>query len=317
MSSLDPIELRNAFGKFMTGVTVVTTTADDGTPVGFTANSFSSVSLDPPLLLVCPAKTMSSFEIFEHCEYFHISVLAHDQQAVSNRFASPVEDRFSDTDWSQDAYGSPKIDGAIASFSCKRDRSIDAGDHIVMLGEVCAFASNEQHGLGYREGGYFSLEMERKATELQTHDDSKLVIAGALIEQEDGLLLASDESGKLSIPSIQIDDDQPSFDLLEQYLEETLQTPVSVGSVFSVFDNTQSNKASIYYRATLDQPIPVNLPGYALMPLEQLDPGSFASDAITTMLTRFLAERESGNHSIYIGDETSGTTHKIVTPPNT
>lgn len=80
MTQFDPRDLRSAFGRFMTGVTVVTARAPDGTSVGFTANSFTSVSMDPPLLLVCPGKFLSSYQTFAECTDFAISILAEGQE---------------------------------------------------------------------------------------------------------------------------------------------------------------------------------------------------------------------------------------------
>ena len=94
MTPPDPRALRDAFGSFMTGVTVVTALGPDGNPVGFTANSFSSVSLDPPLLLVCPGKFLSSFEVFANCTHFAVNILAEGQEAGANTCASVKCDRF-------------------------------------------------------------------------------------------------------------------------------------------------------------------------------------------------------------------------------
>ena len=307
MSKLDPLELRAAFGKFMTGVTVVTAVADDGTPFGFTANSFSSVSLDPPLLLVCPAKSMSCFETFATCSYFHVSVLAHDQEAVSNIFASNPDNRFEQVDWTSDNNGCPAINGAIASFACRRDRSIDAGDHIILLGEVTNFESTEEHGLGYGEGGYFSLELERNASEVEnlTHNQQRTVIAGALIECQNQLLLKTGGDGSLEFPAIEIADDQPSYELLQEHLFKLLKVPLTVGSVFSVFEHKESDKSSIYYRVYLEDQCPNNLDTVQLYKIKQIKPESFASDAIRSVFKRYLAERKSGNHSVYLGKQSA------------
>jgi len=94
MTTLDPRALRNAFGSFMTGVTVITSRDASGAPVGFTANSFTSVSLDPPLLLVCPGKFLSSYDAFTNCSHFAVNVLAEGQEEVSNTFAGYKGDRF-------------------------------------------------------------------------------------------------------------------------------------------------------------------------------------------------------------------------------
>ena len=157
MSEIDPRALRRAFGRFMTGVTVVTARAKDGTLCGFTANSFSSVSLEPPLLLVCPGKFLSRFETFAECRHFAVNVLADGQEPVSDIFASYKGDRFAKVAHRLDAHGTPLIDGAIAQFSCATWHSLPAGDHQILIGEVTAFTQSDAPGLGYAGGQYFSL----------------------------------------------------------------------------------------------------------------------------------------------------------------
>ncbi|MCL4170982.1 UNVERIFIED_CONTAM: hypothetical protein GTU68_025228, partial [Idotea baltica] len=102
----------------MTGVTVVTTQSDDGEKVGFTANSFTSVSLDPPLLSVCLAKSMSCCDIFEKSSHFAINILAEAQEDISNLFASYKGDRFAKVKWQADDFGTPILDGVTTHFSC-------------------------------------------------------------------------------------------------------------------------------------------------------------------------------------------------------
>lgn len=313
MSSIDPQALRRAFGSFMTGVTVVTTMDKNGTPIGFTANSFSSVSLDPPLLLVCPSKSLSSFEIFEECEHFHVNVLAYDQQEVSNVFATNTDDRFAQVKWAPDANGCPAIDGAIASFSCTRDRSIDAGDHIILLGEVLEFSSNDKQGLGYGVGGYFSLNMERAATELQTHvhHEAEQLVVGALVQHRGGLLLVEEQAGHFSLPSITVEDDQPSFDAIHDYLEAELQVAVEVGSVFSIFDHENQNKSSIYYRVRIDEALSPKGRAGRFHSMDELSSMRFSTKTMQSIVARYVSERRSGNHSLYVGTDARGKTHKI------
>jgi len=132
-------QLRQAFSSFMTGVTVVTARAPDNTPVGFTANSFTSVSLDPPLLLVCPGRHLSSFGVFDTTEHFAVNVLAHTQEAICTLFAGRNENRFSAVHWRPDDQQSPLIDGCSASFSCRTYQRVDAGDHLVLIGQITGF----------------------------------------------------------------------------------------------------------------------------------------------------------------------------------
>jgi flavin reductase (DIM6/NTAB) family NADH-FMN oxidoreductase RutF len=313
MTEIDPKILRRAFGSFMTGVTVVTTVDSSGEPVGFTANSFSSVSLDPPLLLVCPAKSLSSFELFNQCTHFNVSVLAHDQQAVSNNFASAEDDRFSRVAWRSDENGCPKIDGAIASFSCERYQSVDAGDHIILLGKVSSFEANDEQGLGYGGGGYFSLNMERKATEVQTSEQS--VVVGAIVEQDGRLFLSSIESDsgqvEVGVPEIEITGDTPSFDAIEAHLSTVLGSHVNIGSVYSIFDHDSENKSYIYYSASIDsQCEPFESTGM-FHELNTIDSLSYASKTTQDMLSRYVGERSSGNHRVYVGSQSKGKTHRI------
>lgn len=160
MSEMDTInkmrELRDAFGSFMTGVTVVTTCKEDGTPLGFTANSFASVSLDPALLLVSIAKTSSNYHNFANTTHFAINILAEEQKDVSNTFARPSEDRFANISWSKSTCQNPLIDHVSAWFDCTTYQVVDAGDHAILIGKVEDFASTGFAGLGYYRGGYFT-----------------------------------------------------------------------------------------------------------------------------------------------------------------
>lgn len=132
----DARTLRDAMGLFATGVTIVTTYDADGKPIGLTANSFTSVSLNPPLLLVCIAKTAGSLRCFEANERFAINVLQIGQQPASDRFARRGEDRFADTQWEPGEFGSPVLHNSLTNFECKRYDIYEGGDHIILVGEV-------------------------------------------------------------------------------------------------------------------------------------------------------------------------------------
>lgn len=132
----DARTLRDAMGCFATGITVVTSRGPDGTPIGLTANSFTSVSLDPPLLLVCIANTAGTAPLLRDAEHFAVNVLQTGQQPASNRFAGKGEDRFAATAWSAGETGMPLLDGSLGSFECKRHAVHDGGDHFILIGEV-------------------------------------------------------------------------------------------------------------------------------------------------------------------------------------
>lgn len=132
----DARTLRDAMGCFATGVTVVTAMTPDGQPVGLTANSFTSVSLDPPLLLVCIANNAGSAAVLKGSDRFAVNVLQIRQQITSNRFAGKGESRFAETDWQPGHFGTPVINGSLSSFECDRHAVHDGGDHFILVGKV-------------------------------------------------------------------------------------------------------------------------------------------------------------------------------------
>jgi len=119
MSEPNPYEFRNALGQFATGVTIVTTIDSQAKPVGVTASSFNSVSLDPPLVLWSLAKTAHSMPAYQNAGGFNVHVLASHQSNLSNQFARPADDKFSGVDWSLCEQGFPLLPEYAALFSCK------------------------------------------------------------------------------------------------------------------------------------------------------------------------------------------------------
>jgi flavin reductase (DIM6/NTAB) family NADH-FMN oxidoreductase RutF len=132
----DPRTLRDALGCFATGVTVVTCVASDGTPAGLTVNSFTSVSLDPPLLLVCLHRMAASSGALVGATHFAINVLQTGQQPASMRFATRDEDRFGTTPWSRGEAGAPILADSLGVFECERYAVYDGGDHHILVGQV-------------------------------------------------------------------------------------------------------------------------------------------------------------------------------------
>jgi flavin reductase (DIM6/NTAB) family NADH-FMN oxidoreductase RutF/pimeloyl-ACP methyl ester carboxylesterase len=135
-SGSDARTLRDAMGCFATGVTIVTAHAAEGKPIGLTANSFTSVSLDPPLLLVCIANNAGSAEALRVAETFAVNVLQIGQQPVSNLFAGKGEDRFAGTRWEVGEYGAPILPSSLGIFECRRHALHEAGDHFLLVGQV-------------------------------------------------------------------------------------------------------------------------------------------------------------------------------------
>jgi flavin reductase (DIM6/NTAB) family NADH-FMN oxidoreductase RutF len=133
---LDPKELRRVMGHFATGVTIVTTCGADGTPYGLTANAFTSLSLDPPLCLVCVDRKAESFAHFYDSKVFTVNVLSRAQEDLSNRFAKSGGDKFTGVETLPGRQGAPRIAGALATLECRITDTVEAGDHVVHVGRI-------------------------------------------------------------------------------------------------------------------------------------------------------------------------------------
>ncbi|WP_246003842.1 flavin reductase family protein [Histidinibacterium lentulum] len=156
----DPAEdargFRDALGRFATGVTVVTVPSEDG-PVGITANSFASVSLDPPLVLWSPARAARRHRYFAGAPRYAIHVLGAHQQAVADGFTRG-RNGFDGLDWQEDSSGVPLIAGCLARFDCRLEAAHDGGDHTILVGRVLRAAFRDGLPLLFQAGRYVSLK---------------------------------------------------------------------------------------------------------------------------------------------------------------
>jgi flavin reductase (DIM6/NTAB) family NADH-FMN oxidoreductase RutF len=150
----DRRDFRRALGQFATGVTVVSTCAKDGRRVGLTVNSFSSVSLDPPLVLWSLSRQAPSFADFAGASHFAINVLAANQHHLSRQFSTPLPDKFAGVECIEGSTGCPLLRGATAHFICRNIRQFDGGDHIIFLGEVEEYKWHEGEPLVFHSGRY-------------------------------------------------------------------------------------------------------------------------------------------------------------------
>ena len=137
----------------------------DGGLHGFTANSFTSVSLDPPLVLVCVGHETECIEVFRQCPKFAVNVLGDAQRAISERFATEPSDRFAGVSWRDGPYGSPILEGGIASLECAPWQRIEAGDHMVLIGRVLVCEDSTARPLAYWRGRYLSLPLDADVCE--------------------------------------------------------------------------------------------------------------------------------------------------------
>lgn len=162
-SPIDPKQFRKALGSFTTGVTVVTTRTAEGKDVGLTANSFNSVSLDPPLVLWSLDRKSSNANAFMAAEHFAIHILASDQENVSSQFAKSGIDRFAGIATERGHAGLPLLVGCSAHFVCRVSYRYEGGDHVIMVGEVMSFDSFGRAPLVFHGGNYGLLTKKNAA----------------------------------------------------------------------------------------------------------------------------------------------------------
>jgi flavin reductase (DIM6/NTAB) family NADH-FMN oxidoreductase RutF/DNA-binding MarR family transcriptional regulator len=151
--AIDRRGFRQCLGQFATGVTVMTAETG-GHRAGVTANSFSSVSLDPPLILWSISKTSRSFQAFAEARHFAVNILGQDQIRLSQIFSSSEADKFAEVEWSIGRHGSPVLDGVTALLECEREAVYEGGDHLIIVGRVLRFATFEGEPLIFAQGKY-------------------------------------------------------------------------------------------------------------------------------------------------------------------
>jgi 3-hydroxy-9,10-secoandrosta-1,3,5(10)-triene-9,17-dione monooxygenase reductase component len=179
-------QFRNALGSFATGVTIITTRSPEGTDVGVTANSFNSVSLDPPMILWSLAKTSTSFDAFMAAEHFAVHILAMDQESLSGRFAKSNSDKFSGLTLERGRGSIPMLPGCAARFQCRTAYRHEGGDHIILVGEVEDFDHDNHAPLAFH-GGRYGMFIKNDAPAPVAEAGPQALLADLLATAEEGL----------------------------------------------------------------------------------------------------------------------------------
>lgn len=154
--AFDPLHLRRAFGRFATGVTVVTSVGPDGRLIGVTVNSFASVSMTPPLVSWNYRREALAFAALAGAPHFAVHVLGRHQRQLSSQFASNAADRFAGVEVSRGIGNVPVITGCAAVFECRQWSTVEAGDHAIILGEVLRYAHDDAPPLVFHGGDYLT-----------------------------------------------------------------------------------------------------------------------------------------------------------------
>jgi flavin reductase (DIM6/NTAB) family NADH-FMN oxidoreductase RutF len=307
-AEFDARDLRRAFGNFATGVTIVTTLDAGGNPCGFTANSFTSVSIEPPLLLVNIAKSAFGCDAFAGSRGFAVNILARDQRDLSNRFAAAGTDKFANQGWFAAVTGSPIIDDVVAWFDCEHFEQVDAGDHIILLGKVVQYDYNTHSPLGFCRGAYVSFGMTPSMLQLIASPGSLKV--SAIIESNGRILLERNpENGQLLLPSSNFVGDAGTPDSL---LGKLASAGIEVDLPFIYAAYHENSQRFVYYLGELlSVNDAVETKTLRFYEFDNITWEEINDAAIIAMLERFIHEKRLGNYRIYIGSQEQGEMHPV------
>jgi flavin reductase (DIM6/NTAB) family NADH-FMN oxidoreductase RutF len=302
----DGRDLRRAFGNFATGVTIVTTLDADGNPCGFTANSFTSVSIDPPLVLVNIATSAFGCEIFTGSRGFAVNILARDQRELSNRFAAAGTDKFADLEWHGARTGAPIIDGVVAWFDCEHFQQVPAGDHIVLIGRVVQYEYNTHSPLGFCRGAYVSFGVTPKMLQMLSSPGHLMV--GAIIESNGKILLERQAgSNQLLLPAADsIGDAATGQGLLGKLASAGIE--VDLPFIYAVFHD-DARRFVYYLGELLSISEATETRSLRFHEFDNITWEEINDPWIISMLGRFIREKKLSNFQVYIGDQHHGEFH--------
>lgn len=308
MEELDIKALRRCLGGFVTGVTIITTFDKAGEPRGMTANSFTSVSLDPPLILVCVGNLATSFEAFSECEGFTVNVLREEQRSLSNLFASKTADKFQEVRWNRGTSGGPRFDESLAILDCDVEKRMQMGDHMILVGRVAAFDTNPARPLVFGQGSYISFEAQDEF--LSPHKRMKTAFT-CIAEFESRVLLVRDRHG-WALPSVRLSSSSPGVASAFASAFATFGAEVEITFLYSVFEDIAQDRVNIIYRGILKNGPPetdsVRLFSRDDVPWPELSP-----EVNARMLHRFFQERAIARFGVYTQIDARG--HVAVVEP--
>lgn len=303
MSAMDSIsrqrQLRRALSTFLTGVTVVTTVDHLGRPRGFTANSFTSVSLEPPLILVCVARNAASYEAFRDSRFFAVMFLEEAQCDVAIKFASKDADKFETVEWWRGESGAPILSHSLAWLDCATQAITVAGDHAILVGRVVDFSARSARPLGFFQSSFVNFGLDAVAID-QAREGS--LVVSSIAEFEGKILLCRTlPTGSWTLPHSDLASDAGSPTTALGRVLHAVGADVDMAFLFSVYDDGVGGAHHVTHRGRLRRPLgpcleptlEARLFGPEDLPWDELPP-SFA-----TMLRRYLSERTVGRFAVY------------------
>ncbi len=298
----DPKALRNLFGQFLTGVTIITTIDEMGRKRGFTANSFTSVSLDPALILVCLDKSAHSLEAFTQSVGFGVNILSEHQEEISGLFASKRDNKFDMIDDKPHITGAPLLQDSLAWLDCTPQQVVEAGDHVILIGKVKAYGSNSGRPLGYWRGGYvrFGLEQDAGLLDRKSH----AVSVGAVLIQGNKIILQKTAQDDFTIPHCRLQSDAGGHRRQLEKIFKYHQLNALPEMLYSVFDVTGNDESFIVYRGHCEGM--TDNETFQAVTLDDIPFDKIAILEIRALLKRFCEETAAASYGIYFDNDKGG-----------
>ena len=296
---------RNMLGSFMTGVTVIATRDASGAARAFTANSFTSVSLDPPLVLVCLAKSASSLDVFAKAQHFSVNILCERQKEAAAAFASRgvVKDEALAV---LAGVNPPILESSLSTLCCKYHNMVDAGDHVILIGQVERFRSGSGQPLGYFRGNYVKFGLAVSTLE----ELASAVSVGGLLEQNGRVVLARrPASDRWEVPTIPLRPSEGHTTAIRA-LFSRLGVSADPSFLYSIFKEEGQLATTIMFSVDAVEPaVDAVLPdGTEVKAFSEHDKPWTLVDGLMMqgMLARFFRERASGNFGLYFDTADGG-----------
>jgi flavin-dependent trigonelline monooxygenase, reductase component len=300
-------DYRRTLGAFLTGVTVVTVLDADGRPRGLTANSFTSVSLDPPLVLFCVGGAAASYEAFVKSRGFVVHILGSGQQRLAQTFASKSPRKFEGLVHRPSSTGAPLIEDVHAWLDCTTESVTVAGDHAIVVGRVQDFASREQRPLGFYQGKFQSFDTESEMALLPSFHGSSVAV-GWMLEAADGrLAVRMGRDGSLGLPKTRLPVSEVSQGGLTAAASAQLGVEAGIDFLYSIYDDERDGMTLVYRGRVAADEEGLRGSGVRLLGSDDIAWDSVRDVSEKAVIDRYVRERVDAQFGIYAGTQSDGS----------
>lgn len=304
-SELDVTEFRRTLGSYMTGVTIVTTIDREGRRRGMTMTSFTSVSLDPPMVLVCVDRRAASFDAFVESRGIAVHILASAQEPLARTFASKAPDKFAHVVAESGYGGAPIIRDVHAYLDCETDQVVMAGDHAIIVARVLDFGSEDRRPLAFYQGKFNSFSVDEQILQQQIDAHTKSTVRW-VVETDGGELVACERAdGTLHLPEVKRRPSELSHGGLSAAATACIGVTTAVDFLYSIYDGQQGDTVLIY-RGRTESLAPTLASGFTLVPTLEDVADRFSDPSERAVIARYVNERLGAAFGIYAGNQLEG-----------